>query len=80
MRNSWSVTRRSLLGMAGLGVAALGLRPTRVGAAPAPLHAHYVLMRAAIMQSRPIPGSLPGEEAARRRILAQAVRTALSAG
>lgn len=66
-----------------------GLRPchpllarvgARVGAAPAPLHAHYVLMRAAIMQSRPIPGSLPGEEAARRRILAQAVRTALSAG
>ena len=34
MRDSYGVTRRSLLGIAGFGLAALGLRPSVVGAAP----------------------------------------------
>jgi lipoprotein-anchoring transpeptidase ErfK/SrfK len=36
MRTLRGVTRRTLLGMTGIGVAALGLRPALVGAAPAP--------------------------------------------
>ncbi len=38
MRTLRNVTRRRLLGMAGIGVAALGLRPVQAGAAPAPEH------------------------------------------
>ena len=54
------ITRRTLLGMTGIGVAALGLRPALVGAAPAPEQAPARVLHAVPEEvSSPNPWPVP---------------------
>ena len=59
------VTRRTLLGMTGMGVAALGLRPALAGAAPAPAQARSLALHAVPEEvSEPNPWPVPAWELA----------------